>query len=94
LYAVAEPAKFDRAVVKWLARYLSASSPSLLEAQIAAAAMADLRTGGERSKRCFGRLLASGYAASASSGTSRPGSSMRTLLTRVDANAAVISSAG
>ena len=40
LYAEAEPAKFERAALRWHARFVTESSPSLLRAQIARAAWA------------------------------------------------------
>ena len=45
LYAEAEPSKFEREAVKWLGRYASERTPSLLEAQFAAAALAALPDG-------------------------------------------------
>ena len=41
-HAEVEPAKFERAAVRWLARYLSESPRSLLDAQVAAAGLAQL----------------------------------------------------
>jgi hypothetical protein len=35
LYATAEPAKFERAALRWHIRFVTESSPSLLRAQIA-----------------------------------------------------------
>ena len=35
LYAEAEPAKFERAALRWHARFVTESAPSLLRAQIA-----------------------------------------------------------
>jgi hypothetical protein len=45
LYAEAEPAKFERAALRWHARYVTEAAPSLLQAQIALAALAEVRTG-------------------------------------------------
>jgi hypothetical protein len=50
LYAVAEPEKYERASVKWLARYAAEASPSLLDCQIAPAALAEFSSGGEPAK--------------------------------------------
>jgi hypothetical protein len=43
--AEAEPAKFERAALRWHARFLGEASPSLLEAQIALAARASFGWG-------------------------------------------------
>jgi hypothetical protein len=51
LYAEAEPAKFERAALRWHARFVQESSASLLQAQIALAALAELRAGSEYAKR-------------------------------------------
>jgi hypothetical protein len=48
LYAEAEPAKYERAALRWHARFVAESSPSLLRAQIALAALPELR--GERGR--------------------------------------------
>jgi hypothetical protein len=48
LYAEAEPAKFERAALRWHSRFVSEASPSLLQAQIALAA---LRAGGESARK-------------------------------------------
>lgn len=46
LYAEAEPAKFDRAAVRWLSRYLAESKDaSMLKAHLALAALSELRSG-------------------------------------------------
>jgi hypothetical protein len=45
LYAEHEPKKFERAALRWHARYVTEESPSLLEAQIALAALSALRAG-------------------------------------------------
>ena len=50
LYAEVEPAKFEKAALRWHARYVSESSPTLLRAQIALAALGELRTGSEPAK--------------------------------------------
>jgi hypothetical protein len=43
LYAEVEPAKFEKAALRWLARYVTESKPSLLRAQIALAALGEQR---------------------------------------------------
>jgi hypothetical protein len=43
LYAEVEPAKFEKAALRWLARYVTEAAPSLLRAQIALAALGELR---------------------------------------------------
>lgn len=46
LYAERDPAKFDRAALRWLARYVTeATAVSLLKAQLALAALVELRAG-------------------------------------------------
>jgi hypothetical protein len=46
LYAAYEPAKVERAALRWFGRYLDeGKSVSLLKAQIALAALGELRTG-------------------------------------------------
>ena len=50
LYAQAEPAKFERAALRWHARFVTESAPSLLRAQISLAALAELRAGSEPAK--------------------------------------------
>jgi hypothetical protein len=42
LYAEAEPAKFERAALRWHARFVAVAAPSLLQAQIALAALSEL----------------------------------------------------
>jgi hypothetical protein len=50
LYAEVEPAKFDRAAIKWLSRYLGEGNDvSLLKAHVALAALSELRSS-ERDK--------------------------------------------
>jgi hypothetical protein len=51
LYAEAEPAKFERAALRWHARLVTERAPSLLRAQVALAAQAELRTGSEAAKQ-------------------------------------------
>ena len=46
LYAEKEPIKYDRAALRWLGRYVTeGKGVSLLKAQLALAALAELRTG-------------------------------------------------
>ena len=47
LYAAYEPAKVERAALRWFGRYLSEREPGLLRAQIALAALGELRGGSE-----------------------------------------------
>jgi hypothetical protein len=47
LYAETEPAKFEKAALRWHARFVTEAKPSLLQAQIALAALSELRSGGE-----------------------------------------------
>ena len=51
LYAEAEPIKFERAALRWHARFVAEAAPSLLQAQIALAALSELRAGSEAAKR-------------------------------------------
>jgi hypothetical protein len=51
LYAEAEPAKFEKAALRWHGRFVAETAPSLLRAHIALAALADLRTGSEPAKK-------------------------------------------
>jgi hypothetical protein len=43
--------KFERAALRWHARFMTETSPSFLQAQIALAALGELRSGSERAKR-------------------------------------------
>ena len=52
----AEPAKFERAALRWHARYVMERSPSLLRAQIALAALGELRAGSESAMRVLAGL--------------------------------------
>ncbi len=46
LYAEKEPIKYDRAALRWLGRYVTeGKAVSLLKAQLAVAALAELRAG-------------------------------------------------
>ena len=51
LYAEAEPAKFEKAALRWHARFVTECAPSLLSAQIALAALADLRASSEPAQK-------------------------------------------
>ena len=57
LYTEAEPAKFERAALRWHAQFVTESAPSPLRAQIALAALAELRTGSEAAKRVLFGLV-------------------------------------
>lgn len=50
LYAEEEPAKFERAALRWHPRFVSEAAPSLLRAQIALMALGELRAGSESAK--------------------------------------------
>jgi hypothetical protein len=63
LYAEAEPAKLERAALRWHTRFVAEKSPSLLRAQIALAALGELRAGSDGANRLLFEL------ASASSGS-------------------------
>jgi hypothetical protein len=58
LYAEAEPAKYERAALRWHARYVSETAPSLLDTQIALAALSDLRSGSDRAGSILMELAA------------------------------------
>jgi hypothetical protein len=58
LYAETEPAKFERAALRWHARFVSEAAPSLLKAQIALAALGELRAGSEAAKQVLRELAA------------------------------------
>jgi hypothetical protein len=60
LYAEAEPAKFERAALRWHARFVTEASPSLLRAQIALAALSELRAGSETAKKLLLELSGCG----------------------------------
>jgi hypothetical protein len=51
LYAAHEPAKFERAALRWHARFVTEASPSLLRAHIALGALSELRNGTAAAKR-------------------------------------------
>jgi len=59
LYAAYEPAKVERAALRWFARYLDeGKGVSLFGAQLAIAALAGLRSGDhEHAAKLLGRLL-------------------------------------
>ena len=50
LYAEVEPAKFEKAALRWHVRYVSEASPSVSQAQIALAAFSELRSGSESAR--------------------------------------------
>jgi hypothetical protein len=55
LYAEQEPIKFERAALRWLARYVTETrAVSLLRAQLALSALAELRAG---EREAAGKLL-------------------------------------
>ena len=55
LYAEVEPARFERAAVRWLARFVT--DPSLLQAQVAVAALSELRAGSEGAETLLRELV-------------------------------------
>ena len=55
LHAEAEPENFEKAAVRWPGRYVTESAPSLLRAQIALAALAELRGGSGAAKKVLGQ---------------------------------------
>ena len=58
LYAEVEPAKFERAAVRWFSRYLDEGKDvSLLKAHLALGALLDLRSGGDSAERLLVGLL-------------------------------------
>ena len=58
LYAHEKDSKFERAAVKWLGRFVEECPPSLLRAQIALAALSELRGGSEAAERLLRKLAA------------------------------------
>jgi hypothetical protein len=50
------PAMFERAALRWHARYVSEAAPSLLQAQIALAALGEIRAGSDLARRLLGEL--------------------------------------
>jgi hypothetical protein len=59
LYAEVEPAKFEKAAVRWLGRYVAESKPSLLRVQMAVAALSELRGGSDAAKKILAELAGS-----------------------------------
>jgi hypothetical protein len=57
LYTSAQDAKFDRAAVKWLSHFIDECSPSLLRAQVALAALSELRGRSEAAERMLRELV-------------------------------------
>jgi hypothetical protein len=58
LYAEGEPAKFERAALRWLARFVSEAAPSLMQAQMALSALSELRADSAAPKRLLLELAA------------------------------------
>lgn len=46
-----EPAKFEGAALRWLARFITEAKPSLLKAQTALAALVELRVSSEAARK-------------------------------------------
>ena len=59
LYAEAEPAKFERAALRWHARFVTEASASLVRAQIALTALAELRVGSDAATKQLRELARS-----------------------------------
>jgi hypothetical protein len=59
LYAEKDPVKYDRAALHWLARYVTEGKEvSLLKAQLALSALAELRAGdGQHAAKLLGELV-------------------------------------
>ena len=55
--------KFVRAALRWHARFVTEASPSLLRAQIALAALAELRAGSDSAKKVLLELSSAKVAA-------------------------------
>ena len=65
LYAEAEPAKFERAAIRWLTRYLDEGKEvSLLKAQVALVALGELRGGSDAASGILVKLVDSRVAIS------------------------------
>ena len=60
LYAERDPIRYERAVLRWLSRYLAeGKAVTLLKAQVAASALAELRAGdGQHAARLLTELAA------------------------------------
>src|SRR5689334_11320097 len=56
LYAEKEPIKFERAALRWHARYVTECSPALLMAQIALAPLSEVRAGSEGARKLLSAL--------------------------------------
>ena len=56
LYAEAEPAKYEKAALRWHARFVTEACPSILNAQIALAALGELRSNTAAAKSLVLRL--------------------------------------
>jgi hypothetical protein len=72
-YADADPAKFERAALRWHARYVTERWPSLLRAQIALAALGELRAGSEAARRVLAAWLSSDSLSVVGSISEKPG---------------------
>jgi hypothetical protein len=60
LYAEAEPAKFEKAALRWHARFVTEAAPSLFRAQIALAALVELRAGSDAARNLLLELATRG----------------------------------
>ena len=58
VYAEHEPAKFEKAALRWHARFVSERSPSLLKAQVSLAALGELRSGSVPAAKLLNQLAA------------------------------------
>ena len=57
MYADVEPAKFERAAVRWHARFVTDVCGSLLDAQVALAALMRLPAGDDRARELLTELV-------------------------------------
>jgi len=60
LYGEVEPAKFERAALRWHARFVKEACCSLLDAQVALAALMRLAAGDDRARGLLGDLVSRG----------------------------------
>ena len=60
LYAEVEPAKFERAALRWHARFVAEACGSLLDAQVALAALMRLPAGDDRARELLVELVSRG----------------------------------
>jgi hypothetical protein len=59
-----DPVRYERAVLRWLVRYLSEGKPTLLDTHLALSALGELRAGDARARELLVELFdthASGY---------------------------------